>query len=123
MWYLGIVLFVLAFPTLLVVAMLICYGAASALRWGTDPAHPFNEDATADVPRWEAVPVEDETGVFGWKVRWSQPGRDGAYLWVGHYHAGPDCSLGHCEVMARSDARRKNEAYRMPWEWEAWQNP
>lgn len=74
-------------------------------------------------PHWEVVAATDASGViFGYKVRWSEASPDGKYLWVGHYHAGDDGdpSIGWCHVAADSDAKRKNEEGKCPWEYPAY---
>jgi len=80
---------------------------------------------TAD-PHWEAVAVDgignvvaddDVTRQVAWLVRWSEPGEDGRYLWVGHYYSGPHTSLSWCRYAAMQDAKLKNEESRGPWEW------
>jgi hypothetical protein len=68
-------------------------------------------------PHWESVPAIENGYVVGYQVRWSEPDERGRYLWVGHYYAGDDLSLSWCEVAAASDAKRKNESFKGPWEY------
>ena len=70
---------------------------------------------------WEAVPAIDDNGhVQGYAVRWSKPGKDGKFLWVGHYYAGEGLSLAWCKNAAEGNARRLNEQCRVPWEYDSW---
>lgn len=80
-------------------------------------------------PHWESVPAYepgDSRGQkvpIGYQVRWSEPDGLGRYLWVGHYFAdehGKNLSLAWCKHAAESDAKRKNEEKRCPWEYSAW---
>ena len=57
---------------------------------------------------WEHVPAEDEHGVYGWRVRWSEPDEEGNFYWCGHYLAGPATGLMWCEHAAETHARRLN---------------
>jgi len=88
----------------------------------------FIDEVVADVfshePRWESVPSYDEGELIGYRVRWSQPDDQGRYLWVGHYLAEPDDKdrLRWCEVASESDAKRKNEEGKAPWEYRAMKN-
>jgi hypothetical protein len=70
------------------------------------------------VPKWEAVADEEKVPPFKpkfWRVRWSEPDADGRYLYVSHYG-----TEGIADVMARSDARHRNEQKRVPWENPDW---
>jgi hypothetical protein len=66
---------------------------------------------------WQAVPAieKDQRTVIGFQVRWSLPGQDGKYLYVGHYYAHDDNSnIGWCRNAALRDAERKNADFWMP---------
>jgi len=71
-------------------------------------------------PHWEVVPSLDAGEVIGYRVRWSQPDDDGAYLWVGHYLSGEELSLAWCNVAANSHCQRLIRDNRFPWEWDAY---
>lgn len=67
------------------------------------------EKAKRDPGHWEAVP--DKDGVM-WRVRWSEPGKGGSYLYVRHYPASMKYS-------AESNAREFKQG-RSPYEWECY---
>lgn len=58
--------------------------------------------------RWEVIP-DDDRAMF--RIRWSEPGAGGKYLWVGHYPQ---------EHLADSHAKRINAEGKQPWEYRTW---
>jgi len=86
------------------------------------PITPVPRPPLPTDPHWEAVealaPITGE--VVGAQVRWSEPGKDGGYLYVGHYFVSPDNSLAWCLNGAESDAKRKNAEGKLPSEYRTW---
>lgn len=103
----------------------LCILIFEGLLWLRDQFERKADPPTKQVdPHWESVPAYDDVNgvrqLVGYQVRWSKPDSAGCYLWVGHYYAGEDVSLGWCGVAAESQATRFNETGKLPWEFSEW---
>lgn len=81
----------------------------------------FKRQPPKPVPHWEAVadpPHKDDAtqGVF-WRVRWSEPGKDGGWLYVRHYGGN---GTGWNKSAAERNAEDFNRERRHPSEWDCW---
>lgn len=97
----------------LLVAMVVVCAAGWVLLKVSDHRTMLREQSN---PRWQVVPAVEDQVAIGYLVRWSEPDAQGRYLWVRHYYAGEDASIGWCENAAERDAERMNNEKRVPWE-------
>lgn len=55
-----------------------------------------------ETPHWEAVPIEGDEGLTGWKVQWSESNSLGSYTSAGQFYVEcyPHPTLSQCEERA-----------------------